>query len=267
LFDSRRAILDGDDFDSVRFYQLLRNEEWYGAKFISYLDVFKLYLWELLLPSLFRTVIRCSLQDKHRIDRSNVIVVPNGANIPTDPAIGSREINRFLFIGLLGYEPNKLGVEWFLSSIWPLIRVELPDARIDVIGKQPSESMLAFDGVHGVKIHGFVAEIEPFLRRACCSVVPVTSGGGTRLKIIESLAFATPVVSTNIGAFGLEIGEDEGLFRADSECDFARNCIEVATNQEAIADQCERGHQFVKDHYDWKVVREQVKSHVRGLWN
>jgi len=98
-------------------------------------------------------------------------------------------------------------------------------------------------------------------------VVPVTSGGGTRLKIIESLAFATPVVSTNIGAFGLEIGEDEGLFRADSECDFARNCIEVATNQEAIADQCERGHQFVKDHYDWKVVREQVKAHVRGLWN
>lgn len=267
LFDRRRANLDGDDFDSVRFYQLVRNEGWYGAKFISYLDVSKLYLWELLLPSLFRTVIGCSSQDKHRIDRSNVIVVPNGANIPADPAIGSREINRFLFVGLLGYEPNRLGVEWFLSSIWPLIRAELTDARIDVIGKQPSDRMLSFDGVHGVKIHGFVADIEPFLRRACCSVVPVTSGGGTRLKIIESLAFATPVVSTNIGAFGLDIGQDEGLFRADSECDFARNCIEVAKNQTAIADQCERGHQFVKDNYDWKAVREQVKSHVRGLWN
>jgi glycosyltransferase involved in cell wall biosynthesis len=267
LFDRRKAILDGDDFDSVRFYQLLKNEGWYGAKFISYLDIFKFYLWELLLPSLFRTVIRCSLQDKLRIDRSNVIVVPNGSKIPADASIGSREINRFLFVGLLGYEPNKLGVEWFLSNIWPLIRAELPDARIDVIGKQPSDKMLRYDGVHGVKIHGFVSDIDPFLRRACCSVVPITSGGGTRLKIVESLAFATPVVSTTIGAFGLEIGEKEGLFRADSESDFARNCVEVAMNQESLADQCERGQRFVKDNYDWKVVREQVKSHVRGLWN
>lgn len=267
LFDRRRTVLDGDDYDSVRFYHLLKNSSWYWAKIFNYLDLMKLYLWELLLPSLFHTVVRCSMQDKIRINRSNVIVIPNGTNIPALSNEELREKDRFLFIGLLDYEPNRHGVEWFISDIWAMIRQKLPGAKIDVIGKNPSSIILRQNGVNGVSVHGFVDDLTPFLARASCSVVPLLAGGGTRLKVLESLAFATPVVSTSIGSYGIDIFSDAGLYREDSAISFANRCVWIANNQDAVRSQANRGRCLVRDLYNWDRLRRKVKTHATSIWS
>src|SRR4029079_16816752 len=127
----------------------------------------------------------------------------------------------------LGYAPNEMGVEWFVSKVWPAIHHEIPAAALDIVGGDPSPALREHGGKKGVSVHGFIADLSPWWRRAAVSVVPLLAGAGTRLKIPESLAYEVPVVTTRIGAFGLEFGGGEGVLQVDDPRQFAARCCDL----------------------------------------
>ena len=255
--DRRRVILDGDDFDSVRELRLLLNSKWYGAKTFNYLNVVKLLYWEWRLPRMYRVVARCSEDDRLRFRRCNVAVIPNGTNLP----IGfSKKLDfspRLLYVGMLSYAPNTQGLEWFLANVWIKIRGAIPNAQLDIVGKGASKGIQEFHGKDGVHVYGFQEDLTPFFQRAWISIVPLLAGSGTRLKILESLAFETPVVSTTIGACGIEVDHDDGLFRSDGASEFSEICIKLL-NHPTLASVGKLARKSIEGKYEWSVIRARI---------
>nr|WP_161501551.1 glycosyltransferase [Rhodopirellula sp. SM50] len=264
--DPRKTVLDGDDFDSVREYFLLRNSPWYGAKAANYLNVIKLKAWEYYLPSRFAYLARCSEADRRRVPRHNVVVIPNGTEIPASAP--SKEFYgppRVLFVGSLGYQPNAQGLDWFLQLVWPLIRQDCPEATLDIVGGGADPATYNAYSQHGVRAHGFVEDLQPFWQSASVSIAPLLAGGGTRLKIIESLAQMTPVVTTTIGAYGLDLTRDQGVFCENSPVKYAEQVSRLLTNREHAEARTRVGFTEVSDKYDWDSIRRKMQELVKKV--
>jgi glycosyltransferase involved in cell wall biosynthesis len=254
--ESSPTILDGDDFSYIREWHLLRAAPWYGAKIWNYLDVIKLWYWERGYAQRFTRVLRCSQEDSDRHPSPNVTVLPNGTDVPQNVERAPQK--RILFVGDLGYAPNQQGMEWFLEHVWPLVRQQVPDAALDIGGRKPSALIEQRHGKAGVVVHGFVPQLAPLYRTAGLSIVPLHAGGGTRLKILESLAYEVPVVSTQLGAFGLEMDARHGVEHANSPADFAARCIEILQNLDQTRSRASAGRELVRLKYDWRVIQERV---------
>src|SRR4029077_11584916 len=119
------------------------------------------------------------------------------------------------------YEPNQDAIHYFCREILPLIRAQLSDVTLDIVGLMPPESILSLHDGRNVFVHPDVPSVVPFVQRAALSIVPLRVGGGTRLKILESLALGTPVVSTSVGSEGLDLRSGEHLLLADTPQAFA----------------------------------------------
>lgn len=260
LFGPVRAlptILDGDDFAYVRKFGLARSTPWFGAKIWDYIDVAKLWLWERSFAKRFTLVLRCSENDRDRHPAPNVVVLPNGASVPA--LVRRQPERRLLFVGYLGYPPNALGVGWFLREVWPGIHQRFPDAGLDIVGFKPPGAISRVHGTLGVCVHGFVEDLTQFYERACTSIVPLFAGSGTRLKILESLGRAVPVVSTTLGAYGIDIGEAQGLMRADDPQSFAQKCMALLQNSAHGAQVCaSAGREVIIQRFDWQIIQHEV---------
>jgi glycosyltransferase involved in cell wall biosynthesis len=255
--DARATVLDGDDFLYMREWLLLRSSPWYGAKVLNYVDVAKLWWLERSFPRRFSFVVRCSREDRDRHPAANVVVIPNGTLVPSTVCRSPQR--KVLFVGHLDYAPNVQGLEWFLDEVWPLIRERVPEATLDIVGKDPGPSMQRVNGKRGVTVHGFVKDLTDLYRTAALSIVPLRAGSGTRLKILECLAHAVPVVSTNVGAYGIGVGVQQGVDLADTPERFAACCVALLVEPDAGRLWATGGREFVGSNYDWRLVQQQVK--------
>jgi glycosyltransferase involved in cell wall biosynthesis len=257
-------VLDGDDFSWIRDLGILRNIKGYGAKVLEYIDVLKMRQLELRCPNKYSYVIRCSDEDAKLQGGKNVIVIPNGTDVP---AVANRKPGaRLLFVGLLSYEPNRMGTEWFIRSVWPSIIKNVPNAHLDIVGKDPSNEILSASGKNGITVHGFVNDLTEFYESAAVSIVPLHAGGGTRLKILESLGRGVPVISTTIGAYGIPLTEFHGLIRRDNAEAFSTQCINaLQTDTAEIQRAAQRGRVAVSENYDWKLLRKAVSGVANSL--
>jgi glycosyltransferase involved in cell wall biosynthesis len=167
-----------------------------------------------------------------RAGGANVLVCPNGAD-PVEPLPApKRDASaplQLLFIGAVNYRPNQLGLEWFIERVLPQLREHFPVA-LDVVGSLPGRLPRA----PGVVLHGRVPSVEPFYQRTHAVIVPVLYGSGTRLKVIEAMAYRRPVVATSAGAEGLPIRPGVHYHEADDPHDFAAAL-------RTLAAQCESG--------------------------
>jgi len=167
-----------------------------------------------------------------RMNRSGrFVVVPNGVDLsyfrPRSRESFSRP-PRIFFVGTMYYRPNYLAARFLAQELFPLIRREVPDATCHLAGKTNEEdySELHRPGM-GVFMHGFVEDIRPHLEESQILVAPLRVGSGTRIKILEAMASATPVVSTTIGAEGLECAHEENILLADDLKGLAGACVRL----------------------------------------
>jgi glycosyltransferase involved in cell wall biosynthesis len=184
-----------------------------------------------------------------------VVVVRNGVDaraFEPDPAV-PREAAEVLFVGSLDWRPNQDAVLWFLSDVWPRVRAARPAAAFRVVGRTPPRWFVeAVDAAPGARVEASVPDVRPFLARAAASVVPLRIGGGSRLKICEALAMETPVVSTTVGAEGLEIGDGAAI--ADGADAFAAAVLAAIDDPGAALARARRGRARVLASHDWDAI-------------
>lgn len=125
-----------------------------------------------------------------------------------------------VFVATLGWRPNIDAAVWLVSAVWPRVVREVPGARLQLIGRQPSDTVRRLGG-GSVEVLADVASVAPFISTAAVATAPLLAAGGTRLKIIEALSFGTPVVATRLGALGLEELESDALVMCDEPLVFA----------------------------------------------
>jgi glycosyltransferase involved in cell wall biosynthesis len=181
-------------------------------------------------------------------------VVPNGVDLTEFSATGSAgRTDSLLYFGAINYFPNQEAVIYFIDHIFPLIRARRPQATFRIVGPGAPESVLARQG-NGVEVVGMVDEVAPYIEQASAVVVPLRIGGGTRLKIVEALAKGKPVISTRLGAEGLDVVDGEHLLLADEPADFADR-VERVLGDPSLAERLgAAGRRLMEDRYSWRSI-------------
>ncbi len=156
-----------------------------------------------------------------------------------------------IFTGAFTYQPNYEAMVWFLEKVWPLILAHIPDVQLTITGNHADRPLPT---THHVTLTGFVDDVRPLIARAWASLVPIWTGGGTRLKILEAMALGTPVIATGKGAEGLNAMPGEHLLVADTAEDFATAVLELLQNAPLRHAISQQASQFVAERYDWPVV-------------
>jgi hypothetical protein len=150
-----------------------------------------------------------------------------------------------LFIGGFGHAPNLDGLRWFCKEIWASVRAEVPDATLTVIGSHVPPEVEAFARLPGITVLGFVPDTVPYLERAALSVAPLRFGAGMKGKVIEAMAHALPVVTTAIGAQGLNVMSGRELSLADTPEAFAQAVIELLQNPQCAEQMGLAGQEYI----------------------
>lgn len=182
------------------------------------------------------------------------------APLDVDPAA-----HRITFLGTLFWPPNAEGVLWFAERVWPLVLAKFPQARLTLIGKNPPPAVLAIAERwrDSVEVTGYLADPLPPLRQSAVFIVPLLSGGGMRVKILDAWAWGLPVVSTTIGAEGIDVRPGEDLLLADRPADFAARVCELLADPTRRAALGAAGRRAVEARYD-KGLMDKVLDSVYG---
>jgi exosortase len=259
-------VLDLDDVETVCDRRMLSAQQLTTrAKLASLLDLIRVKVYQRKAIRNFDHVLVCSREDRARLADPRVVVVPNGASIPDHPLPDNMDTKTILFISTLSYWPNVDALFFFLREIFPLVRQAVPSVRLLIVGKDPSAEILRLhDGVT-IRVAPNVPNVEPLYREATISVVPLRAGGGTRLKILEAFALGRPVVSTTIGAEGLEAAAGEHLAIADEPRAFARACVELLTQPRLRAGLAVRARALVEQRYAWSSIEREFAHLIRTL--
>jgi len=189
-----------------------------------------------------------------------VSAIPTGVDVdffrPSPTAVTApREI---VFVGSMDWMPNSDAVTWFATDILPLVRRQVSDASLTIVGRDPTPAVRELAGrVPGVTVTGTVADVRPYLERSALVVVPLRVGGGTRLKIFEAMAMEKAIVSTRIGAEGLPVRDGEELLLADDPPSFAAAVVRLLQDR-AMARRLGAGAAArVRQDFGWAVVTQQ----------
>ena len=172
---------------------------------------------------------------------------------------------RILFVGSMDYHANVDGVVSFARSVWPRVLELLPGTVLTIVGRNPTPEVRALAGLPGVEVTGTVEDVRPFYREALASVVPLNVGGGSRLKIYETMAAGVPVVSTRLGAEGVETGDGRCIVFAETAEEFCRALGEVAGDAARWEEMAAAGRRLVSEKYDWSSLGAQLEEIHRTL--
>ena len=193
---------------------------------------------------------------------NNIALIPNGVDLDSFGAALDREREReILFLASLDWHPNIDALQYFTKEILPLLRARRPQIRLRIVGRRPSEALKnQFSGIPDVYFTGEVEDVLSYFARAAVFVVPLRIGGGSRIKILEALAAGKAVVSTSIGAEGLNLISGKHLLIGDSPREFAQ-CVEQLLDSKNLRKQLgEQGRLLVNERYGWEGIAAELEK-------
>src|SRR5205823_2804195 len=169
------------------------------------------------------------------------------------PEVSPRAVKPLvMFVGAMDWEPNVDAVEHFCREIWPSVQAGAPAARFRIVGRNPDRRVQKLIS-SSVEVTGLVPSVVDHLRDAAVIVVPLRIGGGTRLKIYEAMAAGKAVVSTSVGAEGLDVHHGRDIVLADAPQSFA-DAVVTLVRDENLRNKYERAAAELAAQYDWSVI-------------
>ncbi len=200
---------------------------------------------------------RCLLE---MAPEARAATIPNGVDIDYYAAsqgavLPDPNAPTMIFVGSLDYLPCEIAVEYFLKEIMPDVKQAMPEARFLIVGANPPPKLVRLaQSCPGATVTGRVPDTRPYLRQSQVCVVPLKSGSGTRLKILEAMAAGLPVVSTTIGAEGLEVRHGRDILLADTPEEFFRSVKHLFDNPDLAAKICQNALSLVQKKYSWNAI-------------
>lgn len=265
---SGKLFVDLDDLEHRKLARRLHIQPVLRMLPLELLEYVRLRRMELSLPRLPHDFVVCSARDRSVLGGGpRVHVIPNGVDVPASAGRSGGHPGSpvFVFVGHMGYQPNIDAMCFFCLRILPLIHRSAPDARLMIVGRDPHPRVQALHNGSSVVVTGTVASTEPYLREATALVAPIRIGGGTRIKILEALAHRTPIVTTSVGAEGLDVVHDKHVLLADSPGVFAKACLRLHREPWLGERLGSAGLALVRGTYDWTLIERRAQSLVGAL--
>lgn len=269
---SAPLVLDFDDVESVsrmRELRFSRRQLGLEASLAKSIEIAEQWWWERRALGHAAAVAVCSTLDAARLrargGKADVLVIPNTVAFRTPlPAPAGAAHIKLLLVGAMNYEPNEDAAIFFAQQVLPALRAQLNGRlQVMVVGRAPRQAVLDLQRDPCITVHADVPSVEAYYAQADIVIAPIRFGGGTRVKIIEALAMGRPVVSTRIGAEGLDLTDGEHLLLADTADAFASACCRLASDDKLRTRLAEAGRQVFLERYEDVEVRQRVAGWIR----
>jgi len=165
------------------------------------------------------------------------------------------DAHELTMVGSMFYPPNVDGVCWFIREVYPLVQAECPEVKLNVIGARPAPAIRQLAANNStVRVTGYVDDLTPYLQRTAAMIVPLRSGSGMRVKIVDALARGVPVVSTTVGAEGLDVIPGRHLLVADRPAGFAEAVLRLLRDPDLGRRLATAGRRLAETRYHWRRV-------------
>lgn len=252
------CVLFQHNVESVLWRRMAETETAPWRKLAYKIEAAKMASYEKRAIARFHHLIAVSEQDRHEMRKMNpscrITVVPTGVDTQqyrvAQPAPGNPPL--VVFTGSMDWEPNIDAMEYFCRQIWPLVLAQAPNARLQIVGRDPHPRVLRL-AAPSIDVTGKTPSVIDYLRSATVVVVPLRIGGGTRLKIFEAMAMGKAVVSTSIGAEGLDVIPGRDLEIADTSNGFASAVIRLIRDP-GLRRTYETNAAILAARYDWSEI-------------
>jgi len=259
----RRSVVDIDDLPTTYQGAALQAAGGYRERLHARRRLFSWRRREKLLGERFTVLSVCSKEDKSYLEligvKAPIHVIPNGFELPQrEPVYNPAVPPRLGFIGLFDYFPNRDAMDWFVRQCWPLIKRQVPDARLRIVG-QDTHGVLQLSGPDIDRL-GWLASTSEEIKTWSAMVVPIRVGAGTRIKIAHGFSQKCPVVSTTFGAYGYGAVDGREMYLADSAEEFAKACIRVIREPESAAQMADRAWRQFLEKWTWDSIRPLVRA-------
>jgi len=199
------------------------------------------------------------------VDSDRITTVPTGVDLgefrPSADGVEPKPI--VTFVGAMDWEPNVDGVEYFCSEIWPDVKAEVPEAKLKIVGRNPDRRVQKWAS-DSIEVTGRVPSVIEYLQQSSTVIVPLRIGGGTRLKIYEAMATGKAVVSTTIGAEGLDVQHGKDIILADDAKSFAQAVIMLLRDRD-LRRRYGKAAAATASLYDWPAIGERFERILQSV--
>lgn len=191
----------------------------------------------------------------------NITVIPNGVDLSYFKPMDVKEIfPSLIFVGDMGTPPNMTAVSFFYSEIYLLIKKQVPDVKLYLVGRNPSTEISKLSRDESVVVTGYVDDVRPYLAKASVVVTPMILGMGIKNKVLEAMAMEKPVVSTSLGARGIDVSPRENIIIADEPKEFAIRVMELLGDEQLRQKIAYNGKRLVETNYSWKKMVDMLNE-------
>jgi len=259
-------ILVEQTIEYLGYESYAKKIKWPVLKQLMQLDIKKIKRWEKYYWNSCSKLIVMSQDDKNFIskflkDDKKVEVVANGVDtswfaekpkkLPESPTI--------LFVGTFKWLPNVEAVSFLVEKVWPLIKAEISDAKLWIVGNAPTKKVFEFQRKDSsITVTGGIPDIRDAFASSHILLAPVFSGKGTRYKILEAMAAKTPIVASNTAVEGLDLKHNVQVFTSDNAKGMAKFSVKLLKDANKRAEFAKNGYEFVKDNYDWRFIAKKL---------
>ncbi len=268
-------LLDQHNVDELTYRSFLKINTNIFMKSYAYLEMKKAQWLQKKWFHEFDAIFCVSKEDLRKTseyvgENTELWLTPNGVDIDYFRVPVQEENTKkdaiLIFGASLDVKMNQDAVFWFCSSIWPLIKAKISDAQFWIVGRNPNYEIKKLSGKQGIKVTGTVPDVRDYYRLGKVFVVPLRLGGGTKLKTLEAMAMGLPVVSTAVGAQGLEVTSGQHLYLADKPEEFADRVVELMRDPIKAALMGEAARLLVEKTYSWTYIMSEVEEKLKHLW-
>jgi len=245
----------------------LSPQRWYAARTASLVAECELRLLDQCDAHLV-----CSGRERQallqRSPGARIRVTENGVDTETfqpRPASLTSKGRDLVFVGSMDYHANIDAAKYFANQVWPQLRARRPDLRLVLVGSRPVAEIVALGNEPGIVVTGTVESIAPYYEAALAAIVPLRVGSGTRLKVLEAMAAGVPVISTKLGAEGLDVESGKDLLLADTPDEFMAAVERISSNPAEWDRLATAGRRVAEGIYDWSRIGDSLGEFYEEL--
>ncbi len=272
-FPRAKTVLTEHDVTFVTRYRHFRLVPLSWEKVRAFMRWATMFVWELDICRKFDLVCTVSTKEKELLQSYDKrLRVTDSAPTGTDtefynPSLRTAvEPNSLLFVGFFKHMPNVEGILYFLREVYPLIKQRKPEVRVYIVGASPPTEVLEFKQDPSIIVTGFVDDLRDYYARAQVFIVPILRGAGVRVKIYEAMAAGIPIVSTGLGAEGIEVTDGKDLYLADTPQEFATKVLALLEDQQLQREMAAKARELVVKNYDWASIARRLADNYYSLW-
>lgn len=271
IFNSNKLILNQHNVEYVTLHNLAN----------SIVNPLRRALYDIEAQRLYQYEKRCyrnlnirlftfvSIEDKNfferRWGRLNTLLVPVGAEVYKYEENRKKQ-NIISYFGKMSYPANVEAALWFSNQVFPIIQKEIPESRFYIVGKDPAKRLLELsENNSNIVVTGTVDKIDDYYKQTDLVVVPLSHGGGVKVKVIEALGYGKLLVSTAKGIEGTTFRNKKELMTAESAEEFARICINALQNISCYEEIRRCGYENIRKNFTWEAVVDKFEQELNQL--